>query len=260
MIYILLGLLLARSQINAQTPQEVAKPKNIEIELRYEILDESQLPFFLSPLTFVNQKHIVDIYLDTPEADLLARGIYVRLRNNQRLELKFNRACLEDPTLEIQPYCEEHSFTVPLTPEELPRFNDIVSYLGLEQGQSLEEFKSRNKLIDHRVVDKIRSTYSIEDFAILIDDVKELGKFLEIEIMSDTTRDIDSVTKRMRDILAPLKLKPLKTGFESLILRKHNFQQYLRARFALPEDKLLAQRGTLQSSTANRTEPALPHL
>ncbi len=216
---------------------EVDSAKKIEIELRYKILDEMGLQQFTAPLTFVKKEHIIDIYLDTNDANLVERGIYVRLRNTHKLDIKFNRACLEDPLLEYQPYCEEHSFILPLMQEKLPEFNDVVHYLGLQQAQTFEEFKARNNFIDHRVIDKVRSTYALEDFVIVIDEVKDLGTFLEIEMMAPSTSNLDAITKQMEEILSPLKLERLKIGTEALVLRKQNFQHYLKSRFIHPEDR-----------------------
>lgn len=216
---------------------EMSSPKNIEIELRYKILDQMGLQQFIASLAFVNKEHIIDIYLDTNDANLLERGIYIRLRNNQKLDIKFNRACLEDPMLEYQPYCEEHSFKLPLMHERLPEFNDVISYLGLQQAQTFEEFKARNNFIDHRIIDKVRSTYTHEDFVIVIDEVKDLGTFLEIEIMTQNVNQLDAITQQMQEILSPLKLERLIIGTEALVLRKQNFQHYLKSRFIHPEDK-----------------------
>ena len=71
----------------------------------------------------------------------------------------------------------------------------------------------------------------------MIDQVENLEMFLEIEVMAANTISLDAITNRMRALLAPLHLKPLKTGYDSLILRKQNFSQYLRGRFVLEEDK-----------------------
>lgn len=211
---------------------------NIEIELRYEIIDESSLSKFLAPLPLLSKKRIVDIYLDTPTAELIERGIYIRLRNNHKLDIKFNRACLDDPTLEMQAYCEEYSFEIPLVAEELTLFNKINDDLGLKKASTLEEYKALNSLSDHRTVDKTRTTYSIADFSLAIDEVQDLGTFLELELLSNSIDAIDSVTNQMKDLLSTLQLKPLRTGYDSLILRKHNFPHYLKGRFALPEDKM----------------------
>jgi adenylate cyclase, class 2 len=212
----------------------------IEIELRYQILNESTIPGFVKTLAFLGTKRVVDSYLDTINADLIRRGIYIRLRNNQKLDIKFNRACLADESLELQPYCEEYSFSLPLMQESLHDLNAVSLDLELQpiNRASIKEYASINKLIEHRIVDKIRSSYSIEDFILVIDEVKNLGKFLEIEVMAPDIDNIDTIKLRMQELLKDLKLKPLTTGYDALILRKQNFKQYLQARFILAEDKI----------------------
>lgn len=210
---------------------------NFEIELRYQILDESGLADFTESLTFLHAKQILDIYLDTPQADLIRQGIYLRIRDYKKIDIKFNRACLTNPSLELQPYCEEYSFLLPFSVDDAAKFNSVNFDLGLQPADTLAEYMEINNLIQHRTVDKIRMSYSTQDFIIVVDNVKGLGNFLEIEIMSSNTDNIDLITNQMKAILAPLYLKPLKTGYDSLILRKQNFSQYLQGRFILEEDK-----------------------
>lgn len=212
---------------------------NIEIELRYELINTIGLADFIQTLTLVHTKRVVDIYLDTTHADLIAQDIYIRIRDNKKIDIKFNRACLTDKSLELQPYCEEYSFALPMAQDQLQKFNHIITDLNLipVTVPDFTLFKTANCLIEHRTVDKIRTTYTSNDLTIMIDQVKNLGMFLEIEVMAANTNSLDTVTNRMRALLTPLHLKPLKTGYDSLILRKQNFSQYLRGRFVLEEDK-----------------------
>ena len=72
---------------------------------------------------------------------------------------------------------------------------------------------------------------------------KDLGTFLEIELIARSGDVIDAVTQRMKAMLAGLPLKPLATGYDSLILRKNNFEQYIQGRFILEEDKKFLSKG-----------------
>ena len=213
---------------------------NIEIELRYEIINPNQLASFLEPLKFVSKKQVIDIYLDTENADLIKKGVYVRIRDNKKIDIKFNRECLHNPDLELQPYCEEYTFTLPLKENELPQFNTVVSDIGLLpiEHANFDLFKQKNSLIEHRVVDKMRASYVQQQFTIVIDEVLHLGTFLEIELLANDSSKIDETKKEMESLLSGLSLKALKTGYDSLILRKNNFGQYLRGRFILDEDKV----------------------
>ena len=105
---------------------------HIEIELRYEVLKPEQLTSFLAPFEKLHQKHDVDIYLDNPQAMLYQKGIFIRIRNEKKLDIKFNRATLDNPDLAIQDYCEEHSFALPLQEKDLVKLNELLVSLDLK--------------------------------------------------------------------------------------------------------------------------------
>ncbi len=211
----------------------------IEIELRYELIDEAELPAFIAHLTKLFTKRIVDVYYDTPTRDLLKKGVFFRVRDNKKVDIKFNRACMLDPELEAQPYCEEHSYKLPLEVTDLASFSDIVTTIGLRPSTTLEQCMEINKLSTHYIVDKVRTEYTLDEFTIALDEVADLGKFLEIELMAKTTDELEQVQNRMAQAVLPLSLKPLKTGYCTMILQKQNFEEYLQGRFILDEHKAL---------------------
>lgn len=209
-----------------------------EIELRYKILDGSQLPAFLKPLHKISQKNDLDIYLDSPDVRLYQQGIFVRVRNNKKIEFKFNRDCINNPHLGLQDYCEEHSFALPLAPIDFDTFNTVATYLGfLPCTYNFESWKQENNLAVHYSVDKVRTSYQHKLFTLSIDEVKNLGTFLEIELMATTVENVAPIKQEMQEFLSPLSLEPLKTGYGTLMVRQNNFEQYLLGRFILPEDK-----------------------
>ncbi len=216
--------------------------KTVEIELRYAILNPDAISLLQTNWSFKSEKRIIDQYLDTSSIDLLKRGIYIRVRDSKKMDIKFNRACLSNPLLELQDSCEEYSFPLPLQQESINPCSEILTLLALQPlvSTDFEEFKHQNSLINHRVVDKVRKSYTTNGFTIVIDEVANLGSFLEIELMASTSEQVEEVAQRMRkyiDSLTALNLQPLKTGYDSLILRKHNFKEYLQGRFILDEDK-----------------------
>ncbi len=213
--------------------------KNIEIELRYQVNDAEKLKDFTSGLTFLGSKRVVDVYLDNLAGDLTNKGVYIRVRNDKKVDIKFNRACVLDPHLEPQPYCEEYTFALPFVEQDLEKLNDLMPVIGLKpiDEASFDVFKEINGLIDDRIVDKVRTSYTYNDFTIAIDEVANLGIFLEIELMATSTEDLASTTKAMEQSLSHVSLKPLTTGYTTLLLRKQNFARYLQSRFILEEDK-----------------------
>ena len=213
---------------------------HIEIELRYEVLKPEQLSSFLASFEKLHQKHDIDIYLDNPQSLLYQKGIFIRIRNGKKLDIKFNRATLENPDLAIQDYCQEYSFALPLKKKELNKLNELLISLDLKpiEVADFEHLKNANNFDEHYRVDKIRTSYKYDSFTICLDEVADLGIFLEVELMASTIEDLAAVKQQMQQLIKGLDLAPLKTGYGTLLLRKKDFEHYLMGRFILEEDKV----------------------
>lgn len=211
----------------------------IEIELRYEVINHEQLTEFLAPLQQLHRKRDIDVYFDNAQGLLYQNGIFIRSRNGKKLDFKFNRATLENPDLAIQDYCEEHSFALPLQESDLAKINELLVSLNLRPAASvsLDAIKEANNFVDYYTVDKVRTSYTHKDFTVCSDEVADLGTFLEIELMAKSIEGLDAVKQEMELFLVGLQLRPLRTGYGTLLLRKNNFVQYLQGRFILEEDK-----------------------
>lgn len=229
----------------------------IEIELKFRVLDESEILEFLKGLEFVSEKRGIDIYLDTTEGNLFKRGIFVRIRDGESLDFKYN---LDDD--DRHEHCDEHSFVLPL--ENVSGVNSNCRILKLKEiSEGLEEFKVKNNLIESMTVDKVRKKFRDDEFEYCLDLVKGMGLFLEIEaegteksemlrdkvsgttkVVSGTTQggkegeDLEAVKTKMREKLKGLNLKKITTGYNELYWRKHNFELYMQGRYLLEEDKV----------------------
>ncbi len=210
--------------------------KDIEIELKFQVLEEPQVRDFLKNLSFINKKRIVDIYLDTKNADLYKKGFFIRIRDNKILDFKYN---LEDVEGKHE-HCEEHSFLLPLTTDSLNSINKICKVLGLVgiTNPSLEELKIKNNFISSMVIDKVRERYKNENFGFCFDVVKKMGKFLEIEAHVSSEEDLEKIKNKMREKIKNLKLKLITTGYNELYWKKHNIEIYKQGRYLLEEDKI----------------------
>ena len=56
--------------------------------------------------------------------------------------------------------------------------------------------------------------------------------------MAQNTQNLEEVKQEMVLFIAGLKLRPLRTGYGTLLLRKKDFKHYLLGRFILEEDKV----------------------
>ena len=209
--------------------------KNIEVEFRFEVTDEKRADDFLSKLTFVKKSHQRDIYFDTDAGDLFKRGIFLRTRNGKTLDFKFN---LEDNENKHED-CDEHSFVLPLSEDDWQRLASVCKRLGLKIPKviELERILESNKLKEFVVIDKVRKEFSDGEFTFCFDDVKNFGKFLEIEAMAAKGADLDGLKRRMVERVRALNPKFLPTGYIELFVKKKDFNLYKQGRFILHEDK-----------------------
>jgi len=213
--------------------------KNIEVELKFQVLDEPQIKEFLKNLRFINERRVVDIYLDTKDGDLYKKGIFIRVRDNKGLDFKFNLADFQNQDkVSMHEHCDEFSFSLPLSNDSIESINKISRILSLKEitNRSLEELKAENNLIDSIVIDKIRQKFTDGKFEFSFDDVKGLGKFIEIEFLASEKDDLEKIKKEMRKRLNGLKLKLTTTGYNEVYWRKYNFNLYLQGRYLFEED------------------------
>jgi adenylate cyclase class IV len=215
--------------------------RSIEIELKFEIMDTTKVHLFVKKLKVIEQTRIVDVYFDTKEADLFKRGIFVRIRNGSKFDIKFNQEDIDkslDDNVE-HTHCDEVSTPLPLTQASMSSTNETLKLLGLTpmSAPTLEDLMQRNKLVESITVDKQRTSYEDGEFHIDIDKVKGLGEYLEIEKMTDEHTNRGDILRKMRERLHGLKLKHVDVGYNELYWSKHNFDLYLQGKYLLLEDR-----------------------
>lgn len=213
--------------------------KNIEVELKFQILDIPQIEKFLRNFQFINEKRILDIYLDTQKKDLYKKGVFIRMRDNKKLDFKFNLADFQNQNeISKHEYCNEHSFELPLTDNSVISINKICRILNLKGIKTpiIEELTVRNNLTNSVVIDKIRRKFTDGKFEFSFDDVKGLGKFVEIEFLASKRDNIDRIKKEMEERMFNLKLKLITTGYNEVYWRGRDFNLYLQGRYLFEED------------------------
>jgi adenylate cyclase class IV len=209
--------------------------KSIEVEFRFEVTDEKLVEEFLSKLIFVKKSHQRDIYLDTENGDFFKRGIFIRTRNGNTLDFKFN---LEDRENKHED-CDEHSFSLPLSEGDWQGLTSVCKRLGMKIPKVIDfvNILRANELKEFIVIDKVRKEFRDREFTFCFDDVKGFGKFLEIEAMVADGTDIGELKRRMVERVKVLNPKFLPTGYIELFVKKKDFNLYKQGKFILHEDK-----------------------
>lgn len=213
--------------------------KKLEVELKFIVLNETQVIKYLAQKKFVFEKGIVDVYLDTKQADLFKRGIFIRVRNQQKLDFKFNAAHFEHHGRNnVHDHCDEYSFTLPLTKNMVPKINQVCRLLDLQEIKmpEIKDLKEKNQLMDSMVIDKKRQVYRDELFEYSFDQVKGLGTYLEIENLDPKVESVEKMTRLMLARLESLKLKHVNVGYNELFWRKHDPVIYRQGLYLLAED------------------------
>jgi hypothetical protein len=85
----------------------------IEIEKKYRVLNPRHIKHLLKPMNYLSSGRIVDEYFDTIDGLYYQQGIFIRSRNNETLDVKFNPHHLTDKSNNDHVSCCEYSFDIP---------------------------------------------------------------------------------------------------------------------------------------------------
>lgn len=209
----------------------------IELEVKYRL---DQPPSGISALRPLTAKRQSDIYYDTPDYALLQGGNFLRVRDGKKMEFKID---LEDNS---HLFCKETSFDIADLPRHLPAINSVLESLGLPRSAeftTFEGFSATNRLRVIAPISKNRTSY---DFGggctVSIDEVDDLGWFLEAEIMIDGESIPPAEAERAREQLADRLISAglltadspaVNVGYVELYLLKHNKAAYDLGKFKL---------------------------
>lgn len=196
----------------------------IEIELKLKV---DKFPD-LSNLKCVKEKRILDLYYDTKDYKLISTGNFLRNRDNKKIDFKLNTDDLSHT------YCKETSFGYEGFKDNasLKQIFDNIGIAYNPNFNNFEEFLSANNLTLLAVIDKTRKEYELENLLISLDDAKDIGKFIEIEldVADDEIFDKDQITNQMLETMQKYgylpKYEKVNIGYVELYLKEHNKKAY----------------------------------
>jgi adenylate cyclase, class 2 len=204
----------------------------IEIELKCELSPQLQdkVREKTRGMKFNGTVHNQDRYYDTPTWNLLRRAVFVRVRNNRKIEFKYN----EDITQEHgQVY--ERVFPLEMDPTQTDKMNALFTYFlpTWTPAASFGEAVQRNGLIELVTIENTREAFAGEDLALSIDHVEGLGDFLEVETHCEEGTDTSQAHARLQTFVSDLHVQHIKVGYVELWLYKHNPAAYQAGRYHL---------------------------
>lgn len=192
----------------------------IEIELKFELKDK--LNINLKPNS---EKVVEDIYYDTKDYKLLKNGNFLRIRNGKQLDFKLSANDL------THLYCKETNYE--LNNENLKEISNVLK--DLDVNINLNNINDLfNELEILAPIKKKRRSYTLEENVVMvIDEVEDLGTFLEIEydLEEDSLDNADYYKNLLVDILKKHNIydtsfREVHIGYVELYLKKYNIEAY----------------------------------
>ena len=168
--------------------------KNVEVEIQVEIENIKPLADLLAKDgKFLFSEHQVDHYYTPQHRDFKAINPineWLRLRNSDgKYSITYkNWHRGEDKK---SSHCDEYETTI----GEIDQLEKILSVLNFETVV---------------IVDKKRQAYLYKDYEIALDEVKDLGNFVEVEYKGTKVRDAKEIAAEIKEFLKVLNLGRIK--------------------------------------------------
>lgn len=212
---------------------------HLEIEKKYQVLGADLTPL-LAKFNYMNKKQVIDEYFDDRDGKFYREGVFIRIRNQKTLDIKFNPAHLGRRNVHEHVSCAEYSFCEPFSNDDLDTFDALEQLIGTVKpsGSTFASFLHSNQLISLLLIDKVRTSYQNDDFTLVIDTIENLEMILEIEYTGPNKNpDVQQVVSEINSLMQGIPAIPLATGSFEMILKKQNFELYRQGKYLMEEDR-----------------------
>lgn len=197
----------------------------IEVEWKFELSLKSW-PWLLERVATLHPTRPIensDSYYDTETLDLLRQAVFVRVRNHQQLEFKFNEQAATAHTQST-----ERIFSLVPEQQHAKEMNRLFSRFlpQWRSAETVEEALHNNRLVKLAHIEKQRVQYVDDDLVVCVDHVKGLGDFLEIEVQCEEGSDTSQTEAKIQRFVSGLEARQVRVGYVELWLQKHHLQAY----------------------------------
>ncbi len=165
----------------------------IEMEIKAYLSDESLNGFYKLAPKLISSSTQSDVYYNAPNRDLKKTDEALRIRvSNGHAEVTY-----KGPKIDTETKARKE---INVKIDDYQKFNNILEVLNFKRIKS---------------VDKIRQQYECEGLNVMIDEVIDLGRFLEVEVLIDG--DIEAAKERIFSLLKRIGLGKEKLTRESYL-------------------------------------------
>lgn len=185
--------------------------KEIEILVKLnEDMDKVLKKF--EEFNYISKESVIDEYYYDPKRDNLKPNINNQMNECLRLRKKGNKNYItyKDDVYEnnIWLYSNEYETEI----KDIEVLKEILNRLGLK------------KLI---TIKNNKTTYTYNDYEIVLEEVEDLGYFMEVEYLTKEDVDVKEIKKQIQTFIDSLNLKvskELNIGKPELMLKKKNIK------------------------------------
>ena len=222
---------------------------NVEIEKKYKVLKNNgqaeNLDSLLTNLAYVSSTQVVDHYLDTSDGAYYQEGIFIRVRNNAALEIKFNPEHLATTNEYAKEHttCHEYNFPLPLQLSSDGLFQRLQSFISIKKPYpyTFENFVKENALKPLVTLDKTRTAYENEALIVAVDILSDFGTFIEFEA-KDSSINMDDFLQAVKNLTKGIQLKPINSGYVEIALQQSNDALYRKGKYLIEDGDTLGGR------------------
>lgn len=201
-----------------------------EFEIKARLPSPSVIHDIVGGFTERPQTRQCDLYLDTSARELFKHGIFLRVRNEVKLQIKYT----PDKSDLAHLQCQEDEFNLPLKPNDSATLRTLLwDAVPALQGAptTVEDLRNAWGLEELVKIEKLRKCYESDGVVVYIDTVTSLGQFIEIEVTDPQLRN--KYVSRAKEF----GLEHIPVGYVELALREREPDTYRLGRFILEGER-----------------------
>ena len=165
----------------------------IEMEIKAYLNDETLNSFLKLVPKFISSSTQSDVYYNAPNRDFKMTDEALRIRvSNGHAELTY-----KGPKIDADTKAREE---INVQIDDYQKFDTILQILNFKRIKS---------------VDKVRQQYECEGLSVMIDEVRDLGRFLEVEVLVES--NFEAAKERVFSLLKRIDLDKEKLTRESYL-------------------------------------------